>query len=637
MTKLISTLRLIFATDLRSLALMRISTGIILLYDLIHRLGDFKAFYSDYGVLPRVPYISEFMNKWTYSIHLSAWFDEWQLILFGIQIVLSIALIFGLRTKFVTIVSWFLLVSLHNRNPYILNAGDSLLRAILFWGMFLPWGYRCSVDAAMDLTKENFKNSYFSVSSFALILQVLLVYVCTAILKSGPEWVPEFTASYYALNIDALTTSFGVWLSQFHEVLRYSTMAVLAFEYIGPFLFIAPIARMWPRTIAIAAFIFMHLNFELTMRIGLFPYVDAVILLGILPTSFWDEGVSRFFTYLREKKNLTFPVVTIYYDKHCGFCRKSVYVLCEILLIKNFMIESAQDDESTNKILDKEYSWIVKRGEEEFKIRYLAGVTLLKNSQIFFWTRFLPLDKLNFIGEHFYKLIAHNRDKIGTITASLFYFRPLRPIAFRWVPSLFCALFIYIVVAVNASGINKKWFKPAKEITRMTMMLRMNQRWSMFAPYPMKDDGWFIIPGKLIDDREVDVYRGTLGTPTLDKPELVSAMYSNARWRKYMLNLWAKKYKGLRLHYGKYLCRVWRDTQPTSDKSQLANFSIKYMREYTALPGQEHPLKLINLWNHDCYGGNTLKVKAEKVKATRKINPLFDKSFQSGPKKLDLK
>ena len=44
------------------------------------------------------------------------------------------------------------------------------------------------------------------------------------------------------------------------------------------------------------------------------------------------------------------------------------------------------------------------------------------------------------------------------------------------------------------------------------------------------------------------------------QPELVAAMYPSQRWRKYMRNIWMKKYKGLRLYYSNAICRQWNAT-----------------------------------------------------------------------------
>ena len=49
-------------------------------------------------------------------------------------------LIFGVRTRFAALASWFMLVSVQTRNPVILQGGDVYLRLLAFIAIFLPIG-----------------------------------------------------------------------------------------------------------------------------------------------------------------------------------------------------------------------------------------------------------------------------------------------------------------------------------------------------------------------------------------------------------------------------------------------------------------------------------------------------------------
>jgi len=40
-------------------------------------------------------------------------------------------------------------------------------------------------------------------------------------------------------------------------------------------------------------------------------------------------------------------------------------------------------------------------------------------------------------------------------------------------------------------------------LTPSFSLLRVDQRWDMFAPYPSKEDGWFVIPASLSDGSEL--------------------------------------------------------------------------------------------------------------------------------------
>ena len=52
--------REIFSLDLRSLALFRLGLGLVLVFDLCSRLGDVRAHYTDYGILPRVLHVQDY-------------------------------------------------------------------------------------------------------------------------------------------------------------------------------------------------------------------------------------------------------------------------------------------------------------------------------------------------------------------------------------------------------------------------------------------------------------------------------------------------------------------------------------------------------------------------------------------------
>jgi len=129
--------------------------------------------------------------------------------MFVVSIAVAIAVILGYRTRVMVVVLWMLLVSVHVRNPLVLSEADVFLRVLLFWGMFLPLGTVWSLDKrlAKDPTPPN---SWFtSMATAALFIQIALVYFFTALLKVGDDWRTDFTAIWYALGAQHLTTPFG--------------------------------------------------------------------------------------------------------------------------------------------------------------------------------------------------------------------------------------------------------------------------------------------------------------------------------------------------------------------------------------------------------------------------------------------
>src|SRR5215475_211369 len=202
--KFLSYLRDSYSLDLRSLALFRIALGLMILIDLTMRAVDLNVFYTDWGVLPRGAYLDRFANPLRFSVHLMSGVWQFEAALFLLAAVFAVALILGVRTRLVTIISWFLLVSLEMRNPAILQGGDVYFRLLLFWAMFLPLGALYSVDSALNTADPPQQNCFFSYAGLALLLQVAFVYAFSVAMKSGKEWRTEYTAVYYALSIEQM-------------------------------------------------------------------------------------------------------------------------------------------------------------------------------------------------------------------------------------------------------------------------------------------------------------------------------------------------------------------------------------------------------------------------------------------------
>lgn len=112
--------------------------------------------------------------------------------------------------------------------------------------------------------------------------------------------------------------------------------------------------------------------------------------------------------------------------------------------------------------------------------------------------------------------------------------------------------------------------------------LRLCQAWDMFAPFPLKDDGWFAMPGDMINGKIKEVWRAG---PTLrfGKPKNVIDDYANFRWEKYMHRLWEKQNTWLRTYFAEYTCRNWNESHPPEE--HLKYFRMFYIEEFTMPPG----------------------------------------------------
>ncbi len=282
----------LFALDPRTLAAFRLAAGAVLLLDLAIRFSDLAAMYGDEGMFPRDQIRLRYTSAWNWSFHFAGGSTEFQTALFALAALFGLALLAGFQTRWATIGSWLLLVSIQHRVPPILNAGDGLLRLLLFWGMFLPLGQAWSVDAWRrrrahpSLTPD--RSPVLSVASAAIQLQMALMYFLSAIFKSTPDWFRgQVIAGSLAHDIYAKPP--GEWALQFPALLTAMTFGVFVLEWAGPLLLFLPWWTGRVRLAVIGALAAMHLGIEACLTVGLFSLISLAGLTLFLPAEIWPR------------------------------------------------------------------------------------------------------------------------------------------------------------------------------------------------------------------------------------------------------------------------------------------------------------------------------------------------------------
>lgn len=149
----------------------------------------------------------------------------------------------------------------------------------------------------------------------------------------------------------------------------------------------------------------------------------------------------------------------------------------------------------------------------------------------------------------------------------------------------FIVLFLVVYIIIwNIQGLKffkprMEWFKPMKPLGRY---LRLEQRWSMFAPRPDTLDGWFEMRGELKNGHLVNLLNPRLEVSEGTKPALVSAIYENHRLRKFCYLLRKRKYKPFREKMLRFYIKNWNRQQLTDEmKINKADF-VFYMEKSVA-------------------------------------------------------
>lgn len=587
----------VFAVDLRGLALLRVWLAVVLLFDLAIRGADLGAWVTGAGVLP-LEAAAELNSPWRFSLYFASDSWLWAGLLHLLAAVLALMLLLGWHTRLAAFGSWLLLLSLHNRMPLLLQGGDNLLLLLLLWAQFLPMGARWSVDAALA-RQPMADNRYVSVASAALLIQAMSVYFFSAFLKSGQEWLPDGTAIHYALQLDQFATLLApYWREQFW-LTQPLTYYVWYLELLGPLLIFSPWWRVPLRTLGVILFVTLEIGFILNLSIGLFPFISIGSVLLFLPSEIWDR-------IERLTRRAELARATLYFDRDCGFCEKSCHLLRTALLLGPMRIRPAQEVAEVNTILQANFSWVYEDASGARHLRSSALAAMLRDSPWLFWLA--PVVRLlRPLADRVYHQIGLRRSTLSRwTTAHLAYtegtWRPGRP------TQALAALLLAYITWWNIATLElprpqgEGVLAMPAELLPVKYLLRLDQKWNMFAPYPKKDDGWFVIPGRLLDGSAVDVLKGRAGAPDFAKPESFDPeQFSNYRWRKYLGRLWLAVNSEQRLHYGRWLCRTW-NAAAEGDR-RLAGFNLYFIRERTAGPGEAAQLSSHRLWRHSCLPG----------------------------------
>ena len=287
-------LRQILGADLRSLALFRIALGVLTLWDLAVRIPMFRVLYGDGGVFPS-HYVEHVTQGWVtlYFPYLLDGSPSWLNLLAVLSVVFAATLTLGYRTWVSTFASWFLMVSMHVRNPLASSYEDQILPLLLFFSLFVPLGEYFSLDARAGRHRYKRGGLIATGGTAALLLQFVAVYFFTALHKSGAAWHSEGTAIYYALSQNVSATPLAAYLLPFPWLMTVLTRAVYYWELLVGLAFFAPVFNTPLRMLAVASVWVFHTGLLLFLDLGHFPLVLMGGVLVFLPSWFWDRLVPR--------------------------------------------------------------------------------------------------------------------------------------------------------------------------------------------------------------------------------------------------------------------------------------------------------------------------------------------------------
>jgi hypothetical protein len=193
----------------------------------------------------------------------------------------SVCLTLGYHTKIASAVVFVGLVSVNRRNPFIFNAGDSLLRVLSFYILLAPAGASLSLDRWRH-NRQTFWNFPRRPQWSTRLIQVQLsiIYVATVWEKLRGETWNEGTAVSYALRVD----EYGRFpephfLASTPLLVNLATYGTLALEAALGVLVWNRKARPW---VLVLGLIF-HVSIAYSIKVGFFTAGMLTLYLSFLP------------------------------------------------------------------------------------------------------------------------------------------------------------------------------------------------------------------------------------------------------------------------------------------------------------------------------------------------------------------
>lgn len=268
------------------IALFRIFYGLLTIANLLMLRPEWLKWYGPHAFMslatmhravlgPRIDFF-ELLPQSDFAINAFFWFF----------LLVAVCLTVGFMTRFSSVAVYLCLLSIHNRDPFILNGGDVLMRVTGFFLMFAPAGGAISVDRFLRVWngEEGPTVPLYSPWAQRLVqIQTAIVYFATFYWKTlGPTWM-NGTAVYYALHLQERRLPMPGIENLF--VLKLLTWGTLAIEFsLG--------TLVWFRELRypiLLAGLCLHMGIEYAMSIPLFEW----IAISLYVTFIYPEDLSR--------------------------------------------------------------------------------------------------------------------------------------------------------------------------------------------------------------------------------------------------------------------------------------------------------------------------------------------------------
>ena len=272
-----------------TVGLVRICLGLVLFVDsfLIWKIQ--RMYFSNTGVLTYKDWDTLGFDRHRFSIFKyceNGYYNNWIFLFYSLA---CLCFTLGLYTQISALFVFIMLVSIHHRNPYIFNSGDSLSRLIMFLMIFSRAGDGLSVDCYMNNKSQLYTYGEPWCERLMMIqLSVLYAYTSWAKICSS-VWV-KGDASYYPINLVSYKNNIVPKFLQKNPFVSIGSWLTLCIEQGMGFM-------VWVKDLrypTLISAIIMHSVFAYCLKLEAFSFIMiSCILIFIYP-----EDLSRWISEL---------------------------------------------------------------------------------------------------------------------------------------------------------------------------------------------------------------------------------------------------------------------------------------------------------------------------------------------------
>jgi hypothetical protein len=279
-------------------SVFRLLAAFTILYQYLINHAQRRYLFGPSGVIPHDVFLAELGKGRPLSLY--AWspsllFFE---IVFHLGVLFALLWLVGLWTRWMTVLNYVFLTSLHDRFPGLWDGGDNVIQLILFYAMFANVGAFFSVDrlrsdaSPIGGSRGAVRAMFHNAALLAIAIQISLVYGVAGLTKVQGETWRNGTALYYALRAGEFTwPGYSEVIYQNSVLIVVFSYATVAFQVSFPFMLFL---NRYTRILAVCCGVLFHLGIASFMGLVTF----ALFLMSVDLALITDDEYRSFARFL---------------------------------------------------------------------------------------------------------------------------------------------------------------------------------------------------------------------------------------------------------------------------------------------------------------------------------------------------